>query len=228
MIFLRSGLRWLISLQAFRFSRSSPGPRLLALSPAAVLCLSVLDLPLWEISQEGMSIVRSCWGWGAHKGIRSRGGSLLFEEIFLASLAPTSRTRTYPFFSPEWGLGLSLSPGCPFSMAKMVLSKVRLKEKAPSSYPRLLAISKTLVPMDGSSSISTLQGHSWVVVEVWEERAWWASWELTLMAVHQLSCKLQPISYLYCWHSCTHFPQRILNLKSYVLPISLQKPLKHL
>ena len=71
--------------------------------------------------------------------------------------APTSRTRTYPFFSPEWGLGLSLSPGCPVSMAKMVLSKVRLKEKAPSLYPRLLAISKTL---DGSSSISTLQGHS--------------------------------------------------------------------
>ena len=115
--------------------------------------------------------------------------------------APTSRTRTYPFFSPEWGLGLSLSPGCPVSMAKMVLSKVRLKEKAPSLYPRLLAISKTL---DGSSSISTLQGHSWVVVEVWEERAWWASWELTLMAVHQLSCKLQPILYLYCWHSCSY------------------------
>ena len=54
-IFLRSGPRWPTSLQAFRSSRSSPGPRLLALSPAAFLCLSVLDLPLWEISQEGMS-----------------------------------------------------------------------------------------------------------------------------------------------------------------------------
>ena len=137
-------------------------------------------------------------------GMRSRGCSLLFQEIFLASLAPTSRTRTYPFFSPEWRLGLSWYPRCPVSMAKMVLSKVRLKEKAPSSYPRLLAISKTLVPMDCSSSISTLQGHSWVVVEVWEERAWWASWELTLRAVHRLSCKLQTILYLYCWHSCSY------------------------
>ena len=28
--------------------------------------------------------------------------------------------------------------------------------------------------------------------------------------------------------NCTHFPQRGLNLKSCVLPISLQEPLKHL
>ena len=31
-----------------------------------------------------------------------------------------------------------------------------------------------------------------------------------------------------CWHHNPHFPQRGLNLKSCVLPISLQEPLKHL